>query len=378
MQIEPLSMTHVTESRASEHTPAIFDATIPVVDMNDFFNPETRGKFVAELAQALREVGFFAVVNTGVDVAALDNAYDAARAFFALDIAEKQKIQCPHFNGQRGYVPGESAKDEKRGDFKEFLHIGRPVSSEESARMGIYPNVWPDNFELEEPMKALFQALERHMVPIQEAMAEALGEASGFFCDMTKEGDVLLRAIHYPANPPSDSIWAAQHTDIDLFTILPRATARGLQVLNDAGEWIDVVVPDNAFIINGGDMLENITNGEFRSSVHRVVDCGGNTERYSMVLFVHPRADDDLTPLPQCIARTGGVQKYAQATRWDLLEERLVDLGLASPEMIQHLGASGLMERLLDVDRASVKAMKVLRAHGVASDRVLQRLAEIE
>jgi hypothetical protein len=124
-------------------------------------------------------------------------------------------------------------------------------------------------------------------------------------------------------------------------------------------------------------MLENITNGEFRSGLHRVVAKRDGYERYSLVFFVHPRSQDRLDPLQACIDRTGGVPKYAKATRLELLEERLVDLGLASPVMMQHLAESGLMERLIEVGRASPKAMKKLREAGLASEAVLAELLRL-
>lgn len=51
-----------------------FDTTIPVVDMEEYLNPATKEKFLSELDSALREVGFFAVINTGVDAKLLDEA----------------------------------------------------------------------------------------------------------------------------------------------------------------------------------------------------------------------------------------------------------------------------------------------------------------
>ncbi len=364
-----LSSTLLAESEQSS-----FDATIPVVDMNDYFNEQKRPHFIAEVSKALKEVGFFAVINTGVDSQVLDSAYEKAKSYFLLDRETKMKTFRPEMNGQRGYVPGESAKGQQVGDFKEFYHVGR----ETQRGSNLYPNVWPSEIDLEHPLCDLFQALEAYKIPIEQAIAEAIGQPLNFFTEMTKEGDSLLRAIHYPAAPPEDQIWAAAHTDIDLFTILPRATAEGLQVLNKKGEWIPVRVPENAFIINGGDMLENITNGEFRSGPHRVMSTNENQERFSMVIFIHPRAADRLDPLPQCITRTGGIRKYAHATRWELLEERLADLGLASSEMLTHLAECGIMERLIEVKRASSKAMNRLKEVGLASEAVLNELNRIE
>lgn len=318
------------------------------------------------------------MINTGVDPVILNTAYEKAEQYFHLDFETKMRSNNVLCNNQRGYVPGESAKGQILGDFKEFYHVGRQAGVHQIASVGKWDNIWPEEVDLEVPFCNIFDALEVYKVPLEQALAESIGQPLNFFTEMTKEGDCLLRAIHYPANPPENRIWAAEHTDIDLFTILPRATAEGLQVLNKDGQWVDVRVPENAFIINCGDMLENITNGEFRSGPHRVVDTNGNKERFSMVLFIHPRAEDNLAPLPQCIERTGGARKYANATRWELLEERLADLGLASPDMLKHLAECGIMERLMEVGRASSKAMLRLRDAGLANQAMLDELDRIE
>ncbi|MES2122594.1 MAG: 2-oxoglutarate and iron-dependent oxygenase domain-containing protein [Chlamydiota bacterium] len=274
-----------------------FDATIPVVDMNEYFNPDTKQKFISELSEALKEVGFFAVVNTGVDADVLEQGYQACFDFFAQPADVKFLSYRPEFHGQRGYFPGESAKGDTRIDLKEFYHVGRELPDEDLARLKFWKNIWPEAMDLKTPLMGLFDALQEYMVPLEHALAEAIGAPVELFDEMTREGDVLLRALHYPANPPKNAIWAAEHTDIDLFTILPHATAEGLQVKNKQGEWIDIKVPEGAFIINAGDMLENITNGEFRSGLHRVVAKEDGYERYSIVLFVHPKAVDRLDPM---------------------------------------------------------------------------------
>eukprot|EP00163_Fabomonas_tropica_P021044 TRINITY_DN369_c0_g1_i1.p1 TRINITY_DN369_c0_g1~~TRINITY_DN369_c0_g1_i1.p1 ORF type:complete len:278 (-),score=44.77 TRINITY_DN369_c0_g1_i1:186-1019(-) len=218
--------------------------------------------------------------------------------------------------------------------------------------------------------------LEIHAAPIQEAIEEAIGVEPGYLRQMTKEGDSLLRAIHYPANCPEGTVWAAEHTDIDLFTVLPKSTADGLQVKNKNGDWIPVRTPPGSFVINCGDLLENMTNGFFRSGPHRVIDSGKGEERMSMVLFFHSLKDSDQSPLPSCIERTGGVARYPQATRWNLLCERLCDLGLASKEMKQDLAKSGFIERTIALNRASMDTLRVLKEDGLASPAVLQYLQE--
>ena len=353
------------------------DATIPILDLEEFHAPDTREKFLKELEAALHDVGFFALINTSVDPEVLDKGYAATERFFAQNLEEKMKICNPAFNGQRGYVLSESAKGEKHKDFKEFLHIGRELPPSKLNEVKGYPNLWPQTFDLKGPMISLYKALDEEMQSLQEAFALLVGKPADYFSKMTREGNCLLRSVHYPATPPKGHIWAAEHTDIDLFTILPRATAQGLQVKNSEGQWIDVKVPDGAFIINAGDMLENVSNGLFRSAVHRVVDGGRNEERYSIVFYVHARGRDDLSPLEYCIQKTGGRQRYAHGTEWELLCERLADLGLASHQMIEDLGTSGFLERQIALGRESVEAMEAVQRAGYASPAVKKRLKEL-
>lgn len=356
---------------------ANFDSTIPVIDMNDFYSKERHHIFIRDLSQALKTVGFVAVINSRVDKQILDDAYAAAKTFYAQPIEFKMLGNDPKLNGQRGYVQSEIAKGENRKDFKEFYHITREYPTTVLQEFGYKQNIWPSNDGFKPAMQKLIVVLDQYVVLIEQALSESIGEPKDFFSKMTMHGDYLLRSIHYPANPPANAIWAAAHTDIDLFTILPRATSEGLQVQNAKGEWVDVIVPDNAFIINAGDMLQNITNGVYKSAVHRVVSKDSNKERYSMVAFIHARPGDHMDPLPKFIKQVGS-QKFANATEQELLSERLIDLGLNSPELLQQFAKSNAIERLIDVNRASPGAMRALRDANLASPKVLAALQKVE
>jgi hypothetical protein len=124
-----------------------------------------------------------------------------------------------------------------------------------------------------------------------------------------------------------------------------------------------------------GDFFQNLSNGYFRSGPHRVKSpVGKSDERYSIVYFIHPHSKDRMDPLPEMVEKTGGVKLFANATRWELLMERLADLNLASPAMLEELSQSGVMERLIAVGRASPDAMKRLKEQGFASEAVLEAL----
>jgi isopenicillin N synthase-like dioxygenase len=123
---------------------------------------------------------------------------------------------------------------------------------------------------------------------------------------------------------------AAAHEDINLITLLCEATAGGLELLTRSGEWVPVRTGPGEIVVDSGDMLQNLTNGLLRSTTHRV----GNPDdsrarRFSMPYFVHPRAEVDLSPLPSCIAKTGGVPIFPPITAGDYLLQRLREIGLA-------------------------------------------------
>jgi isopenicillin N synthase-like dioxygenase len=195
---------------------------------------------------------------------------------------------------------------------------------------------------------------------------------------MTDQGESLLRVSYYPALTEIDSAhpvyWAAPHTDIDLFTILPFATERGLQLEFD-GQWLNVVVPEDAFIVNVGDMLENLSNGLFISARHRVMALEPGKERFSMVFFIHPKEGSDLTPLTECVQLSGGTQRYAPGIREEFLWERLLELGIG-PALLDLYAKTGHMERQLQYGRESPQVLELLLQHGLASPEVLDAVKD--
>lgn len=340
-----------------------FESTIPVLHLPDYFDETRRGVFLSNLESAVTDSGFFAITGTGVDPLFIEAAYAQMKQFFDQDLETKNRLKSP--DGQRGYSSKESAKDEGRIDYKEFFHVGRDFSLSDPRQFRSTSNLWPEApKQFQASMRQLFHTMDHCKEVIADILSTVLGQRPKFLNKMVREGDCLLRAIHYPANPPPDAIWAAAHTDINLFTILPKSTAQGLQIRTKEGTWVDVIVPDDAFIVNCGDMLENLTNGYFKSVVHRVVDLGSGQDRYSTVFFAQPRALDRLDPLPDFIEKTGGKRLYANVNGKELLAERLIDLGRAPPDLMYYFIESGAIDRLKEVGRFSHKAKLILKEAG--------------
>ena len=150
---------------------------------------------------------------------------------------------------------------------------------------------------------------------------------------MAYDGNTILRIIHYPPLPNErdpNSVRSAQHEDINLITLLCASTASGLEVMDHDGSWFKVETGPEYIIVDSGDMIQNITNGIFKSTTHRVVNPDdSNMRRFSMPMFVHPRNEIDLTPLPKFIEMSGGEQKFPSINAGTYLHQRLVEIGLA-------------------------------------------------
>jgi isopenicillin N synthase-like dioxygenase len=87
--------------------------------------------------------------------------------------------------------------------------------------------------------------------------------------------------------------------------LLADETKGALQVRMKNGEWINADPIPGAFVVNIGDMVERWTNGEWKSTLHRVIHRGSDY-RVSVPFFFEPNFDAIIRPLDICIRRTGG------------------------------------------------------------------------
>ena len=154
----------------------------------------------------------------------------------------------------------------------------------------------------------------------ENAPAEVRAKLSMALPDMiTDSKNTLFRLIHYPpltGNEPKGAIRAASHEDINLLTLLPAATAKGLQVKDAQGNWLDVPVNPGWIIVNAGDMLQECSGHYYTSTAHRVLNPTGEDakkSRLSMPLFLHPRDEVVLSD---------------RHTRLSYFKERMKELGL--------------------------------------------------
>jgi isopenicillin N synthase-like dioxygenase len=263
----------------------------------------------SEFANSLRETGFAVIADHPIPAHVIHDTFNEWEVFFASQ--EKHSYLFDKVK-QNGYFPfrTENAKDSTKKDLKEFYHH-YPYADLPALTRKHTPELYG----------ALLKMGATLLRWLEEATpADVRSQLSMPLSQMIENSqETLLRAIHYPpltGGEEEGAVRAAAHEDINLITLLPAATAPGLQVRDLAGNWHDVDCNPGTIAVNSGDMLKAATGQYYPSTTHRVVNPMGpeaRKPRFSMPLFLHPRKEVHLTP---------------SMTAGQYLDQRLREIGL--------------------------------------------------
>ncbi|MGN6850214.1 MAG: isopenicillin N synthase family dioxygenase [Sphingomicrobium sp.] len=291
--------------------------------------------FAQKLGRSFEEYGFAIIADHGIPEELIHRAEEKAKAFFALPEEVKRKYLISGGGGARGYTPFgiETAKGHKAHDLKEFWHVGRDLPQGHRFRDHMPDNLWPSEVAgFKDTFLQLFSTFDRTGLKVLKAIARYLNIDEDYFEDAVRDGNSVLRALHYPpqTEPTGEHIRAGAHEDINAITLLLGAEEAGLELLTRDGRWIPVSPKPGELVINIGDMLQRLTNGKLRSTTHRVVNPApdrASKARYSMPFFLHFRSDFMIDALPQTVA-AGEQPKWPAITANDYLQERLREIKL--------------------------------------------------
>ena len=293
-------------------------------------------RFAQAIGRSFERFGFAVIADHGIPVDLITRAEAAARAFFALPEDVKRRYCVEGGAGQRGYTPFrvETAKDSSEADLKEFWHIGRelPLGHRYAAEMPA--NLWPVEIAgFRAVSEAMFAAFDAAGLRILSAIARYLGLDPHFFADAVKDGNSILRLLHYPPiGPDTSGMRAGAHEDINAITLLIGAEEGGLELLDRDGRWLAVNIAPGELVVNIGDMLDRLTNRRLPSTSHRVMNppperCG--MARYSMPFFLHFRPDYLIRTLAETITADRPDQFSEPITANEFLLQRLREIKLA-------------------------------------------------
>lgn len=288
---------------------------VPVIDIN-------RADAPALIDEACERAGFLTVVGHGVADAVVADAWNTARAFFDLPLADRMQIAMPRPGYPYGYSPiaGEtltrSIGQTAAPDLKESFAIGpvdRPTHTitDPDESFAWSDNQWPATLPTLQPAwEAYFRALSDLAARLLRLMATGLGLSAEHFDSMIDRHTSAMRALNYPAiDHDPERLGASAHTDYGTLTILlADPVVGGLQLAGPDGEWHNVEAVPGSFVVNLGDAMARWTNDRWRSTMHRVQV--PTARRQSIAFFHNANWDAVIECLPTCLPE-GEAPKYA-------------------------------------------------------------------
>ena len=306
---------------------------VPVIDISPFLRGSAADKLAVarKVDQACRDIGFLVIQGHGISRPLMDTVRHLSRDFFDLPLAEKQRAARPAKDVARGYIGMDEeslarSRDPSAygSDLNESLMIG-PVD-EVPADYAFSPeagqhfavNIWPDKpAGLKAAYVAYYRAMGQLAQTLMRIFAIALNLPEQYFDPLLDRHISRLRVRNYPAQltpPLPGQIRAGAHSDYGSLTILAAEDKPGgLQVCNAAGQWVDVPIVADCFIVNIGDLMALWTNDTWVSTLHRVVnppaDAGASGRRQSLVFFHNPNYDAEIVSLVP-----NALPKYAPTT----------------------------------------------------------------
>ncbi len=296
---------------------------IPVIDLapliaGDIYEVEP-AEVAAQIDRACREVGFFSIVNHGIDPALCRRVDALAREFFAQPILEKQRVAMVHGGSAwRGWFPLRGELTSGKPDHKEGYYFGREIPVTDPrvcAGTPLHgPNLWPSQpVDLRETVLEYIGALEALSQQLTRAISVGLGLAPNELAQRWfRDPTILLRLFRYPpATPDAPAHGVGEHTDYGFLTLLWQDDNGGLEIRADHG-WVEVPPNPNAFVCNIGDMLDRLTSGRYRSTPHRVRSPHAS-DRIAIPFFFDPDWDARIDALPLM----GDAPADDASSRWD-------------------------------------------------------------
>ncbi|KAL6217157.1 hypothetical protein ACLB2K_010374 [Fragaria x ananassa] len=240
-----------------QNSKAVEGVAVPVISL-----ASPHEDLVEKVAEAAAEWGFFLITDHGVPASLIEELQKVSKEFFMLPQEEKEAY----------------ANDPASGRFD-----GNP----------------PSYREVNEEYK-------KEMLRVTDKLLEVLSEGLGLDRKVLKshigdeEIELEMKINMYPPCPqPQLALGVEPHTDMSALTLLVSNDVPGLQLWKDE-KWVAVNYPPNAIFVNIGDQMEILSNGKYKSVLHRSL-VNKERMRMSWAVFIVPPHEAVIGPLPELV-----------------------------------------------------------------------------
>lgn len=221
---------------------------IPVLDLSAARDADSKPKFLQDLRDALLNVGFLYIRNTGIDQETFDRVCEEGIKFFDLPEEEKLAIEMKNQASFLGYSRLGNEITAQKADWREQYDLSTPHALRTDQDPLYYnllaPNQWPNERFLPS-FRPIFEDYMKQMGDISifftSLIAEALDmPANTFERFFDKHQQHKLKIVKYPDTGTGVGQGVGPHKDSMLTSYLLQASDhKGLQAQNTQGEWVD-------------------------------------------------------------------------------------------------------------------------------------------
>nr|A0A4D6Q440.1 RecName: Full=Flavonol synthase 1; Short=CcFLS1 [Crocosmia x crocosmiiflora]QCF41219.1 flavonol synthase [Crocosmia x crocosmiiflora] len=264
---------------------------IPVIDLGD------KDGIVGAVAEAAREWGLFQIINHGIPVEVIKELQRVGKEFFELPQEEKE-VYAMDMVTMEGY--GTKLQKETEGKKAWVDHLFHNIWPESRINYNFWPQNPPD-------YRKANKEYAKHLLEVMGEILTSLSLGLGLEGHVFKEAlggdaiELLLKINYYPTCPRPDlALGVPAHTDMSAITLLVPNEVPGLQVFKD-DHWFDAKYIPNAIIVHIGDQIEILSNGKYKSVLHRTT-VNKEKVRMSWPVFCSPPGEWMVGTLPQLVS----------------------------------------------------------------------------
>ncbi|CAA7397652.1 unnamed protein product [Spirodela intermedia] len=290
-------------------------ADIPIVDLLRLphYDDET-----AKLRSAIATWGAFQAAGHGISFSLLEDVRSVGRRFF--ELPPEEKLRCS--SKSKGFGEGYGRDQVKAQTLDWSDRILLKVYPEDQRSLELWPRN-PTSFS---------QTLHEYVAKVNtvaqliiEAMARSIGlDETHFIAQLGEEREIYCRFSYYPPCQRPDLVLGLKpHSDNSAITmILQDGDVEGLELLSEDGGWVSVPSNPDVLLVVVGDLMEIMSNGSFKSPVHRVV-INSNKDRISASLFFAMKPEKLIGPAEGLLKEEGKQRLYRDLIVKDYLDAHL-------------------------------------------------------
>ncbi|PWA86604.1 S-norcoclaurine synthase 1 [Artemisia annua] len=269
---------------------------IPVIDISKLAVAGQPGydDELENLHVACRDWGFFQLINHGISES-IDAMKKVTHEFFNLPLEEKMKCaQMP--NNIEGYGQAFVVSQEQKLDWGDMLFI-LPLPIPQRNMM-----FWPENPDsFKTTLDKYSDTLYGVSMKLLKLISINLGIKPEAITKMFENCNQGIRMNYYPPCPEANKVLGlTPHSDATGLTLLVQVNdVQGLQIKKNS-KWVPIKPLPGSVIVNIGDVMEIMSNGEYKSIEHRAV-VNFEDERLSIAAFHSPGIEAMIGPLTELI-----------------------------------------------------------------------------